>query len=474
MSLAAIVLAAGQGTRMKSARPKVLHELAGRPMVLHVLEAVLDAGAEHVIVVVGHGREAVEEVVRARHGERVSIVVQAEQRGTGHAVGCALPALRDDATRVLLVCGDTPLLAAGDLRALAASLDAPLHEGAEAGAARAELGMLTMHVDDPTGYGRVLRDASGRVTAVREHKDASPEERLVREVNPAVYVASAAFLRASVGELEPNNAAGELYFTDVVAKAARAGAVVARTSSDALSLQGINDRAQLAHAEALLFERIADRHRRAGATIRAGARIDAEVVVGADVVIEHGVVLRGATRVGDGAVLDVGAVLTNVEVGPFAVVKPYSVLSDSIVGERAQVGPFSHLRPESVLEAEVHVGNFVETKKTVLRRGAKANHLAYLGDGDVGEGANVGAGTIFCNYDGFKKHKTVIGRGAFIGSDTQLVAPITVGEGAYVATGTTVTRDVPADGLAISRVKQENKEGYASRLRARLKASSGK
>jgi bifunctional UDP-N-acetylglucosamine pyrophosphorylase/glucosamine-1-phosphate N-acetyltransferase len=242
---------------------------------------------------------------------------------------------------------------------------------------------------------------------------------------------------------------------------------------DAASLGGINDRAQLAAAEDVLYGRIADAHRRAGATIRTSARVDAGVVVEPDAVVEHGVVLRGATRIGAGARVDVGSVLTDVTVAAGAMVKPYTIAQSSSIGEKAQIGPFSHLRPDSVIEAEAHIGNFVETKKTTVRRGAKANHLAYLGDGDIGEGANVGAGTIFCNYDGFRKHKTEIGPGAFIGSDSQIVAPVRIGAGAYVATGTTVTRDVPENALAIARVRQENKEGYADRLRARLKAGKG-
>jgi bifunctional UDP-N-acetylglucosamine pyrophosphorylase/glucosamine-1-phosphate N-acetyltransferase len=246
--------------------------------------------------------------------------------------------------------------------------------------------------------------------------------------------------------------------------------VAAEVSRDAGSLAGSNDRAQLAAAEEALYGRIADALRRAGATIRAGARVDAGVVVEPDAVVEHGVVLRGATRVGAGARVDVGSVLTDVVVGERAVVKPYTVAQGASIGASAQIGPFSHLRPESTIEAEAHVGNFVETKKTIVRRGAKANHLAYLGDGDIGEGANVGAGTIFCNYDGFRKHRTEIGAGAFIGSDSQIVAPVRVGAGAYVATGTTVTRDVPDGALAISRVRQENKEGYVEPLKKRLRA----
>jgi bifunctional UDP-N-acetylglucosamine pyrophosphorylase/glucosamine-1-phosphate N-acetyltransferase len=457
----AVLLAAGQGTRMKSAVPKVLHRLAGRPMLHWVVDAALAAGASDVVVVVGHGREAVEASLAAAYGGRVRTALQAEQRGTGDAVRCALPALGQDTQHVLLLCGDTPLLDAGELRAFA---DATRASGAP-------LGVLTCDAPDPTGYGRILRDAAGRVLGIREHRDCSADERAIREVNSGVYFARAAFVRDAIQRLSPDNAQGELYFTDVVGLAAREATALGHKAAGASSLAGINDRVQLAAAEEVLHARIADDLRRAGATVRASARIDHGVVVEADATIEHAVVLRGATRVGAGAVIDVGSVLTDVEVAPLAVLKPYTIASSSFIGEKAQIGPFSHLRPESHVEADAHVGNFVETKKTRLRRGAKANHLAYLGDGDVGEAANVGAGTIFCNYDGFKKHRTEIGPGAFIGSDSQLVAPVRIGAGAYVATGTTVTRDVPDDALAIARVKQENKEGYASRLRARLKAA---
>jgi bifunctional UDP-N-acetylglucosamine pyrophosphorylase/glucosamine-1-phosphate N-acetyltransferase len=262
--------------------------------------------------------------------------------------------------------------------------------------------------------------------------------------------------------------------TDIVASAARSGGAVGVVSEDALLLAGVNDRADLARAEDALFARIADGHRLGGATVRTGARIDWSVHIDADATVEHGVVLRGKTHIGSGAVVDVGSVLTDVVVAPSAVLKPYTVATSSEIGERAQIGPFSHLRADSHVEEDAHVGNFVETKKTTLRRGAKANHLAYLGDGDIGERANIGAGTIFCNYDGYRKHRTEIGPGAFIGSDSQLVAPIRIGANAYVATGTTVTRDVPDEALAIARVKQENKEGYAPRLRSKLGAGAAK
>lgn len=459
----AIVLAAGQGTRMKSALPKVLHPLAGRPMIHPVVDAAHAAGASDVVVVVGHGREQVEAYLGRAFGERVRTAVQAEQRGTGHAAQIALEKVDAGAELLLLLCGDTPLLDAAELAGLIAALRAEPSR---------PLAMLTVRPADPTGYGRILRDASGAVVGIREHRDATPEERAIGETNPGVYAARASFLRQALTQIRPDNAQRELYLTDVVALAAAAGGVASRLVRDPVSVAGINDRAQLAEAEDVLYRRIADAHRRAGATIRAGARIDATVVIEPDATIEHGVVLRGATRVGAGAVIDVGAVLTDVTVAPGALVKPYSVAQSSVIGEGAQVGPFSHLRPDSEIGPEAHVGNFVETKKTRLGKGAKANHLAYLGDGDVGAGANVGAGTIFCNYDGFQKHRTTIGEGAFIGSDSQIVAPVRVGAGAYVATGTTVTRDVPDDALAIARVKQENKEGYASKLKARLKASA--
>jgi bifunctional UDP-N-acetylglucosamine pyrophosphorylase/glucosamine-1-phosphate N-acetyltransferase len=258
--------------------------------------------------------------------------------------------------------------------------------------------------------------------------------------------------------------------TDVVAFAARdRGAAAVVGNADVLV--GVNDRAQLARAEDALFGRIAERHRIAGVTVRGGARIDDTVSIGEDARIEDGVHLRGSTRVARGAVVDAGSVIVDSEIGEGANIKPYSVITESHVGPRAQIGPFAHLRPGSIIEEDAHIGNFVETKKTRVGRGAKANHLSYLGDGDVGAGANIGAGTIFCNYDGFAKHTTTIGEGAFIGSDSQLVAPVTVGKGAYVATGTTVTKDVPDDALAIGRAKQETKLGYASRLKKRLAMS---
>jgi bifunctional UDP-N-acetylglucosamine pyrophosphorylase/glucosamine-1-phosphate N-acetyltransferase len=459
----AIVLAAGQGTRMKSALPKVLHTIAGRPIVHYPVEAALEAGCGEVVVVVGHGRELVEAYLAKAFGPRVRTAVQEQQRGTGDAARAGLAAVSAGAKRLLVFYGDAPLLSASDLAPVVQALD---------GAARGGLALATCEVADPTGYGRVMRDARGEIVEIREHKDLEDDrERAVREINPGIYAASVDLFRAGIASLRPNNAQGELYLTDVVAYARGAGVPVAGVASRAEVLVGVNDRQQLVEAERAMHERIARRHRVAGVTVRDGARIDAGVVVEGDAVIESGVVLRGATRVGRGAVVDVGCVLTDVTVAEGALLKPYTVAAESTIGPRAQLGPFAHLRPASAIGEEAHVGNFVETKKTTMAKGSKANHLAYLGDGVIGEGANIGAGTIFCNYDGFQKHTTTIEAGVFIGSDSQIVAPVTIGAGAYVATGTCVTRDVPPDALAISRVKQENKEGYASRIRGRFKAA---
>ncbi len=455
----AIVLAAGKGTRMKSNLPKVMHTLCGRPMIDYVLDAALAGGADDAVVVLGYGRKLVAEHLHERYADRVKIAVQSEQRGTGHAVLCALDAL-GDAKTVLVVNGDGPLLWAADLARLLTELSA----------SEAALAMLTCRVADPHGYGRIVRQG-GKITRVVEHRDCDPEQRGIDEINTGIYVVNGAFLRLALPQLKPNNDQGELYLTDIVATAAAEG-VVGHVDGEAVSLGGINDRCQLADAERVLFERIADGHRRAGVTVRTGVKIDAAAAIEPDAIIEHNVVLRGHTQVATGARIDVGCVLEDVQVERDAYVKPYSVCAHSHIGPGAQVGPFTHLRPESRIDEGAKVGNFVEMKKVHLHKGAKANHLAYLGDGEVHEGANVGAGTIFCNYDGFQKHRTVIGKGAFIGSDSQLVAPVTIGDGAYVATGTTVTHDVPANGLAISRPRQETKEGYAPRLRARLKAAA--
>jgi bifunctional UDP-N-acetylglucosamine pyrophosphorylase / glucosamine-1-phosphate N-acetyltransferase len=457
--LTAVILAAGLGTRMKSQLPKVMHPIAGRPLVYYAVRAAFEAGVERAVVVTS-GRKEIEDSLKQEFGDRIVTVVQDPPRGTGDAARVGLEQVSSE--RVLILCGDTPLVRAEELTTLVAALDVP---GAD------ELSVMTCALDNPTGYGRILRDAAGQVLEIREQRDLkSVEEHATREVNAGMYAGKTETVRRALGEVQPNNSQGEYYLTDVVALLARSSRVTG-VMGHPDALLGVNDRSQLAQAEELILRRIRMRHAKNGVTVRGAPRIDDSVEIGVDALIDDGVCLRGQTRIGARTVVDVGSVITDSVIGDGALVKPYTVVTSSNVGDGAQLGPFAHLRPESEIEADAHIGNFVETKKTRLRRGAKANHLAYLGDSDIGERANVGAGTIFCNYDGFNKHKTTIGAEAFIGSDSQLVAPVTIGRGAYVATGTTVTADVPDDALAIGRIKQTNKEGYAPKLKARFLAA---
>jgi len=460
--LSAIVLAAGKGTRMKSDLPKVLHPLCGRPLVEYPVAAAFEAGAAQVVVVTS-GQPEIAQALRDRYGaDRVAVVVQDPPRGTGDAVRFGLAAVLHP--RTLILYGDTPLIRAQDLSGLLGAIDEP----------GTDLSILTALLENPFGYGRVLRDSSGSVREVREERDLrSDGERAVREVNAGMYAADTEKLREAVAQLSPNNAQGEYYLTDVVALVAQVSQVAA-VQGEADALVGVNDRADLARAEDLLYARHRDRLRKAGVTIHGDARIDTGVEIAPDAEIGPGVCLRGKTRVGARSRVDVGSVLIDAEIGQGVDVKPYCVISQSSIGNGAQLGPFLHVRPESVIEADVHLGNFVETKKTRMRRGAKANHLSYLGDADVGERSNIGAGTITCNYDGFVKRQTIIGEGVFIGSDSHLVAPVTIGKNAYVATATTVTQDVPEDAMAIGRVRQENKPGYAAKLREKLAAAKKK
>ena len=458
----ALILAAGFGTRMKSQRSKVLHLICGKPLVYYPIKAALDAGCSDVVVVVGHGRAEVESYLAKAFGAKVRTALQEHQRGTGDAARAGLSAVKE-AERLLVFYGDVPLLLADDVARVALALDAN---------PKAALAVATCSLDDPSGYGRIVRNGAGSIVEIREQKDLRNDaERSIREINPGIYAASVPFFRESLASLEPNNAQGEFYLTDIISYAAKKSCQVVGVDSRAEVLVGVNDRRQLVSAEETMFLRIAEAWRLAGVTVRAGARIETGVTLGQDAVIEAGVHLRGETDVGKDAIVDVGCVLSNVRVGAQTVIKPYSVLTDSTVGQSAQIGPFSHVRPDCAIGDEAHIGNFVETKKTTIGRGSKANHLAYLGDGVIGAGANIGAGTIFCNYDGFIKHTTTIEDGAFIGSDSQLVAPVRVGRDAYVGTGTTVTKDVPDEALAIARVPQENKLEYARKLRARMKAA---
>ncbi len=464
--LAAIVLAAGQGTRMKTRRPKVLHEVCGRPLVYYPVRRALDAGAGPVVVVVGHEAEQVEAAVAAAVAPaRVEFAVQGKQLGTAHAVLAARKALAGFEGDVLILSGDTPLITRETLEAVRA---------AKAGS-KAALAFATMHLENPTGYGRVVHAPHGGPALVVEEKDATAEERAIHEVNAGLYCADAAFLWETLGRVDAKNAKREFYLTDLVALAAEGpGAVTAHVSS--VEASGVNDQEELSLAVRALTRRFATAHLKAGVTIEDPERFDCdeEVAIGADTVVEPGVRLRGRTRIGEGCRVGQGAILTDTVVEDGAAVKPYTVAEEARIGPGAQVGPFARLRPGADLGPQVKIGNFVEVKKSRLGKGSKANHLTYLGDATIGEGVNVGCGTVTCNYDGERKHPTVIGDGVFVGSDAILVAPITIGEGAYVAAGSTLTADVPPGALALGRAHQVNKEGWAERLHRARKARAGK
>ncbi|MDB4980374.1 MAG: glmU [Myxococcales bacterium] len=456
-ALAAIVLAAGKGTRMRSARAKVLHEVLGRPLVAYPVGVARALGAAPVIAVLGHQRDAVEAALGARFGAgAVTVVEQTEQKGTGHAVRVAMPALAGFEGIVVILSGDVPLLRRETVQALVGS------------ARRYQcLALVTATPADATGYGRIVRDLRGHVIGIVEHKDATPAERAIGEVNAGIYAAPAAFLRKATAGLVAKNAQGEYYLTDIIAAAARTIGV-SSVDADARDVAGINDREQLAAAEATMRARI-NRRWQEHATLRdpAGTVIEPDVEIGVDVELGRGVALRGRMRVGHGAHIDDGAILVDTDVGAGVRVHAYTVSHDAVIGANAIVGPFARLRPGTSVGPEAHVGNFVELKKTVLGRGSKANHLTYLGDTVVGEKVNIGAGTITCNYDGYEKQQTVIEDGAFIGSDSQLIAPVRVGKGAVVAAGATITEDVPDGALAISRVSQVHKAGYADAVAKR-------
>jgi bifunctional UDP-N-acetylglucosamine pyrophosphorylase/glucosamine-1-phosphate N-acetyltransferase len=464
--LAAVILAAGKGTRMKSSTAKVLHQLSGRPLAWFSVRAALEAGASPVVVVVGHQAEAVEAALRASlPGAPLRFAVQAEQRGTAHAVLAARPALRGVTGPVAILSGDTPLLSAATLKRVVRAR----------ASGKSPLAFATMTLADPRGYGRVLRDEAGRPAGIVEEKDATPEQRTIGEVNAGLYCGDADFLWRALARIGSRNAQGEFYLTDLVALAAKRTPAVA-VQVDPLEASGVNDLEELARSGKVLQQRRASLLMKSGVTIEDPARFlcDEGVEIAPDVIIEPDVRLRGATRIGAGCRIGQGSVFTDAVLAEGVTVRPYTVIEGpATVGARSLLGPFSRVRPGSELGEEVHLGNFVETKKTRLGKGSKANHLAYLGDAVIGAGVNVGCGTITCNYDGEKKHETRIGDGAFIGSDSILVAPIEIGAGAYTAAGSTITESVPAGALALGRAKQVNKEGWVARLKAARAVQQG-
>lgn len=453
MTLSIVILAAGQGKRMNSALPKVLQPLAGRPLLGHVLAAAraLEPAAVHVVY--GHGgdqvRASLDGALKAT-APRSSWVLQAEQKGTGHAVQQALPALRDDEIALVLY-GDVPLVQPETLRALVAL------------AGPKSLGLLTVELPDPTGYGRIVRDARGKVLRIVEQKDANVRERRIREGNTGIMAVPVKRLRGWLGKLRNANAQGEYYLTDIIAMAVKDKVKVAPLAAPTVAeVLGINDKAQLAEVEAELRRLRARALLTAGVTLADPARIDirGEVVTGRDVSLDVNVVLEGRVVLGDGVSVGPGCVLRDCEVAAGARIHAHCVLEQCKVGPGALVGPFARLRPGAALGAEVHIGNFVEVKNSTMGAGSKANHLAYVGDATVGARANIGAGTIVANYDGANKHHTVIGADAHTGSNSVLVAPVAIGDGATVGAGSTITKDVPAGALAVARGKQAHIEGW--------------
>ena len=465
-----VLLAAGRGVRMKSARPKVLHEAAGKPLVDHVVStarAFLEGRpGSRLVVVAGAGREELIPHL-ARSAPEAVVVVQDPPRGTGDAVRVALPAL-GEAVRVVVLAGDVPLLPASALGRLEGALDA------DAGAG---VSVLTARLADAGAYGRVVRDGNGRFARIVEAKDATPGERAIGEINSGIYAFDRAVLERELPRLTADNAQGEYYLTDVLGLAVEEGiGVVAIPVEDPAEVLGVNSRAELAEVDTLLRLRAARAAMAAGATLIRPETItlDEGVTFGPDAIVEPFVTITGASSVGPGSRIGQGCVVASTAIGANVAVRPYCVIENAVVGDGAVVGPFARLREGTVLGPGVHVGNFVETKKAILARGAKANHLTYLGDCSVGEKTNVGAGVITCNYDGFGKHHTGIGAGVFVGSDVQLVAPVTIGDGAVIGAGSTITKDVPAQALATSRVPQKTLEGGGARYRERKAAEKSK
>jgi bifunctional UDP-N-acetylglucosamine pyrophosphorylase/glucosamine-1-phosphate N-acetyltransferase len=439
--VAIVVLAAGLGTRMKSARPKVLHEIAGRSMLGHVLAAARELAPARVVVVTGPDAPGVAEEAR-RWMPQARTVVQHDRLGTAHAVMQALPEIEDHAGHVLVLYGDVPLITPQTLKRL------------QAASAEAELGVLAFEAADPTGYGRIIRDGQGRPVAIREEADASAAERNIRLCNSGIMSVNTALLRRLLPRVDNDNAKGEYYLTDLLALAVAEGATTALALCPEEEVQGVNDRVQLAAAEAVMQQRLRTAAMAAGVTMQDPATVHLSY----DTVLEPDVEIEPCVWFGPG-----------VRVGRGARIRAFSHLEQAEVGAGASIGPFARLRPEARIHEGARIGNFVEIKKADVEPGAKVNHFTYIGDARVGARANIGAGTITCNYDGFSKHFTDIGEEAFIGSNSALVAPVRIGRGAYVGSGSVITEDVPPEALAIARARQVNKPGWAARFREAMR-----
>ncbi|AKJ69477.1 glucosamine-1-phosphate N-acetyltransferase [Pandoraea thiooxydans] len=442
-----VILAAGLGKRMRSSLPKVLHPLAGRPLLGHVIDTARALSPGRLVVVIGHGAGRVREVLGAAD---ILFAEQAEQLGTGHAVQQAAAQL-DDSVPTLVLYGDVPLTRAQTLRQLVQA------------AGDGKLGVLTVSLDDPSGYGRIVRDAAGRVQRIVEQKDATPEQLAIREINTGIIVAPTRRLKAWLGTLSNSNAQGEYYLTDVVERAVADGMEVVTAQPDAAwETLGVNSKTQLAELERIHQRNVALMLTDAGVTVLDPARLDVRgtLTCGNDVTIDVGCVFEGQVSLADGVAIGPHCVIRDSEIGAGTQVEAFSHLDGARIGAQARIGPYARLRPGAALADDVHIGNFVEVKNSTLAAGAKANHLAYVGDSTVGARVNVGAGTITCNYDGANKHRTVIEDDVFIGSDTQLVAPVTVGKGATIAAGTTVWQNVEAGALVLNEKRQVTRADY--------------
>lgn len=446
MSFSAVILAAGKGTRMYSNLPKVLHTLAGRPMVKHVIDTCTGIGANNIHLVYGHGGEQMQALLADEH---VNWVLQAEQLGTGHAVNQACPDLADN-EKVLILYGDVPLISSETLENL-------LYAQPDGGIA-----LLTVMLDDPTGYGRIIR-RNGPVVAIVEQKDASEEQKLIKEINTGVMVANGGDLKRWLSALKNDNAQGEYYLTDIIEIAHDEGrAVEAVHPVKAIEVEGVNNRIQLARLERAYQAMQAERLLEQGVMLRDPARFDlrGELQCGTDVEIDVNVIIEGSVSLGNNVIIGAGSVLKDCEIDDNSIIRPYSVIEGATVGEDCTVGPFTRLRPGAELVGDSHVGNFVEMKKARLGKGSKANHLTYLGDADIGDRVNIGAGTITCNYDGANKFKTEIGDDVFVGSDTQLIAPVKIAKGATIGAGATINRDVGEGELVITRAPARTIKGW--------------
>ena len=446
MSTTVIILAAGKGTRMRSSLPKVLQPLAGRPLLGHVIDTAKKLNAANIITIYGHCGARVQETFSH---EKIEWVEQAEQLGTGHAVQMTLPVLPQEGSSLIL-SGDVPCISQNTLQKL-------LNATAETG-----IGLVTLTLADATGYGRIVRE-NGQIQAIVEHKDATTEQHQIKEINTGIYCVSNAKLHEWLPKLSNNNAQGEYYLTDIVAMALADGMQVASVEPEqAFEVEGVNDRIQLAALERQFQTDQAKKLMQQGVHLIDPSRFDlrGHLTVGQDVRIDINVIIEGECEFGDHVEIGAGCIIKNTKIAAGTKVQPYSIFDNAMVGEDAQIGPFARLRPGAKLAAEVHIGNFVEVKNTSIGFGSKANHFTYLGDAEIGAGSNIGAGTITCNYDGANKFKTIIGDAAFIGSNSSLVAPVTIGNGATVGAGSTITRDVAENSLAVERSKQVEKENY--------------